>query len=114
MSHGSLALLVVLGKCIVPPAEAPRPLLAPRCDYRLPALGSGEEATPDTRLAARCAGSVLDNDPSLPEAIEACTRRWGKRGLAGLATAVTASQLYQTRPGTRNLLHSSDGVGART
>ena len=57
-------------------------------------LGSGEEAPPDMRLAARYAHAVLDNDPALPEAIAACTRRWGKRGLAGLAAAVTAGQFY--------------------
>ena len=57
-------------------------------------LGSGEEAPPDMRLAARYADAVLDNDPALPAAIAACTRRWGKRGLAGLAAAVTAGQLY--------------------
>ena len=57
-------------------------------------LGSGEAARPDMQLAARYADAVLDNDPALPEAIEACTRRWGKRGLAGLAAAVTTGQFY--------------------
>jgi len=57
-------------------------------------LGSWEEAPPDMRLAARYAHAVLDNDPALPAAIAACRRRWGKRGLAGLAAAVTAGQFY--------------------
>lgn len=57
-------------------------------------LGSGEEAPPDMRLAARYAHAVLDNDSALPAAVEASRRRWGKRGLAGLAAAVTAGQLY--------------------
>ncbi len=57
-------------------------------------VGSAEEAPPDMQLAARYAHAVLDNDPALPEAIEECTRRWGKRGLAGLAAAVAAGQLY--------------------
>ena len=70
--------------------EAGVPLVA----IRQLLLGSGEEAAPDMRTAARYAHAVLDNDPSLPEAIEACTRRWGKRGLAGLAAAVTAGQFY--------------------
>ena len=71
-------------------AEAGVPLAA----IRQLLLGSGEEAPPEMQLAARYAHAVLDNDPALPEAIEACARRWGKRGLAGLAAAVTAGQLY--------------------
>ena len=57
-------------------------------------LGSGKESPPDMQLAARYARAVLDNDPGLPATIEACARRWGKRGLAGLAAAVTAGQFY--------------------
>ena len=57
-------------------------------------LGSEEEARPETRLAARYASAVLANDPALPALIEECTRCWGKRGLAGLAAAVTAGQFY--------------------
>ena len=57
-------------------------------------LGSGDAAPPEMQLAAQYARAVLDNDPAVPEAIEACTRRWGKRGLAGLAAAVTAGQFY--------------------
>ncbi|MDE0023182.1 MAG: hypothetical protein OXP69_02090, partial [Spirochaetaceae bacterium] len=71
-------------------AEAGVPLAA----IRQLLLGSGEEAPPEMQLAARYAHAALDNDPALPAAIEACTRRWGKRGLAGLAAAVTARQLY--------------------
>ena len=57
-------------------------------------LGTEGEAPPEMELAARYARAVLDNDPSLLEVIEECTRRWAKRGLAGLAAAVTGGQFY--------------------
>ena len=57
-------------------------------------LGPEEEAPPEMRLAARYARAVSENDPALSDIIEDCTRRWGKRGLAGLAAAVTSGQFY--------------------
>ena len=57
-------------------------------------LGPRAEAPPDMQLAARYAHAVLDKDSALPAAIEACTRRWGGRGFAGLSASVTAGQLY--------------------
>ncbi|RAZ90118.1 hypothetical protein DPM33_14900 [Mesorhizobium hawassense] len=47
-------------------------------------------------LAERYARAVLDNDPELPDIIDACEQRWGKAGVAGLSAAVVSGQLYPT------------------
>ena len=61
----------------------------PLPDIRRLLIDSAGEAPPEMRLAARYAHAVAEHDPALPGIIEECTRRWGKRGLAGLAAAVT-------------------------
>lgn len=48
----------------------------------------------DMALAARYARAVLENDPALPTIIEACTRKWGRQGVAGLAAAVVSGSFY--------------------
>ncbi len=57
-------------------------------------LPASEQAPPGMRLAARYAHAVLNNDPALPKIVEECTRRWGRRGLAGLAAAVAGGLLH--------------------
>ena len=66
----------------------------PRPDIRRLLVDSEGEAPPEIRLAARYARAVAEHDPALPGIIEECTRRWGKRGLAGLAAAVTSGQFF--------------------
>ena len=71
-------------------AEAGVPLQ----DIRRLLVGPEEETPIEMRLAARYARAVSENDPALPELIEECIRCWGKRGIAGLAAAVTGGQFY--------------------
>ena len=66
----------------------------PLQDIRRLLVGSEQEAPLEMRLAARYARAVSEHDPALPEIIEECMRRWGKRGLAGLAAAVTGGQFF--------------------
>lgn len=66
----------------------------PLPDIRRLLLDSAGEAPPEMCLAARYAHAVAEHDPALPGIIEDCTRRWGKRGLAGLAAAVTCGQFF--------------------
>ncbi len=66
----------------------------PLPDIRRLLVDSEGEAPSEMRLAARYASAVSEHDPALPGIIEECTRRWGKRGLAGLAAAVTGGQFF--------------------
>ena len=66
----------------------------PLPDIRRLLVDSAGEAPPEMRLAARYAHAVAEHDPALPEIIEECVRCWGKRGLAGLAAAVTSGQFF--------------------
>ena len=66
----------------------------PLPDIRRLLVDSEGEAPPEMRLAARYARAVSERDPALPEIIEECVRCWGKRGLAGLAAAVTGGQFF--------------------
>ena len=66
----------------------------PLPDIRRLLVDSAGEAPPEMLLAARYARAVAEHDPALPGIIEECTRRWGKRGLAGLAAAVTGGQFF--------------------
>ena len=66
----------------------------PLQDIRRLLVGSEQEAPLEMRLAARYARAVSEHDPALPEIIEECMRRWGKRGIAGLAAAVTGGQFF--------------------
>lgn len=60
-------------------------------------LDGAAVALPDDMvLAERYARAVLDNDPELPDILDACEQRWGKAGIAGLAAAVVSGQLYPT------------------
>ena len=60
-------------------------------------LDGAAVALPDDMvLAERYARAVLDNDPELPDIIDACQQRWGKAGIAGLSAAVVSGQLYPT------------------
>jgi len=63
-------------------------------DIRRLLVGPEGEAPPEMRLAARYARAVAEHDPALPGIIEECVRCWGKRGLAGLAAAVTGGQFF--------------------
>lgn len=57
-------------------------------------LTHGTGVPDDMALAARYARAVLGNDPELPGIIDACTRQWGARGVAGLAAAVVSGSFY--------------------
>ena len=56
-------------------------------------VGPAANAPEAMALARRYARAVIENDPCLPEVLEACERRWGRRGVAGLASA-TVSGLF--------------------
>ena len=66
----------------------------PLPDIRRLLVDSAGEAPPEMRLAARYARAVSEHDPALPRIIEECVGCWGKRGLAGLAAAVTGGQFF--------------------
>lgn len=57
------------------------------------ALGQGM-ATPDAALAILFADAVLDNAPELTELSHTVVQRFGRKGRAGLATAVVSGQFY--------------------
>ena len=66
----------------------------PLPDIRPLLVDSEGAAPPEMLLAARYARAVAEHDPALPGIIEECVRCWGKRGLAGLAAAVTGGQFF--------------------
>ena len=71
----------------------------PLPDIRRLLVDSAGEAPPEMRLAARYARAVSEHDPALPRIIEECVGCWGKRGLAGLAAAVTGGQFFPCSSG---------------
>jgi hypothetical protein len=56
--------------------------------------GPAERVPDDMALAARYAQATIDNAPELAEIIGECERRWGRRGLAGLAAAMVSGIFY--------------------
>ncbi|AWI60604.1 hypothetical protein [Sinorhizobium fredii] len=57
-------------------------------------VGSAADAPEAMVLARRYARAVIENDPCLLEVLEACERRWGRRGVAGLAAATVSGLFY--------------------
>ena len=83
------------GSCLKLAIDMAVEAVVPLAAIRQLLLGTEGEAPPEMELAARYARAVLDNDPSLLEVIEECTRRWAKRGLAGLTAAVTGGAAWR-------------------
>lgn len=66
----------------------------PRADLARVLTGRLDEAPADMALAARYAKAVLANGGDLADLLDECETRWGRGGVAGLASAVVSGLFY--------------------